>query len=468
MIILNKSQKESLKKLITFMNDYQNKFFILKGSAGTGKTTVISQLLKEERFKNLKIAFSATTNKAVSVLKEFTKTTNNKYAFLTIHKLLNIKRKIDKDGKEVFNIIEDNKKLIKSLSIYYYDIIIIDECSMLSNEIICTLFKLKNFKGKIIFIGDSAQLPPVNEKTYLFEDENILSYELNEIMRYKGEIVNLANKVRDLVFDENTKIKFNKYRCDNIKISKKFDIWFSSYIDNLKNNFDENLDNLPICLTYTNKQTDYINNQVRKVIFEENNKRFVKNDIIIFNNYYYLKKNKVSYYTSQKTKIIDSEETYLEINYSNPIDDEVKNDLILNKFDKIFNSVKLKVWKLKMLSGDIIYLIHEDIKDDYNELIESLKIKIIKFRKFLNKITGKCSDKLMETTWSYLYDTYIDIFADISYGYCITTHKSQGSTFKDVYVDMNNIILKNKNQIESYRCLYTAITRTSEKLNILI
>ena len=458
------------------MDDYENKFFILKGSAGTGKTTVISQLLKEDRFKNLKIAFSATTNKAVSVLKEFTKTTNNKYAFLTIHKLLNIKRKIDKDGKEVFNIIEDNKKLIKSLSIYYYDIIIIDECSMLSNEIIHTLFKLKNFKGKIIFIGDPAQLPPVNEKTYLFEDKEILSYELNEIMRYKGEIVNLANKVRDLVFDENTKIKFKKYRCENIKISKKFDIWFSSYIENLKNNFDVNLNNLPICLTYTNKQTDYINNQVRKVIFEENNKRFVKDDIIIFNNYYYLKKNKVSYYTSQKTKVINSEETYLEINCSNSNelfkDDKImeKNNLILNKFDKMFNSVKIKVWKLKLLTGDIIYIIHEDIKDDYNEIVESLKRKIIKFRIFLNKINSKSKfyDKLMETTWSYLYENYIDIFADISYGYCITTHKSQGSTFKDVYVDMNNIILKNKNKIESYRCLYTAITRTSEKLNILI
>ena len=46
------------------MDDYENNFFILKGSAGTGKTTVISHLLNEERFKHLKIAFTATTNKA--------------------------------------------------------------------------------------------------------------------------------------------------------------------------------------------------------------------------------------------------------------------------------------------------------------------------------------------------------------------------------------------------------------------
>ena len=74
----------------------------------------------------------------------------------------------------------------------------------------------------------------------------------------------------------------------------------------------------------------------------------------------------------------------------------------------------------------------------------------------------------MEAIWCYLYESLIDLFADISYGYCITTHKSQGSTFTNIYVDMNNIILKNQNQEESYRCLYTAITRTSQKLNILI
>ena len=88
----------------------------------------------------------------------------------------------------------------------------------------------------------------------------------------------------------------------------------------------------------------------------------------------------------------------------------------------------------------------------------------------MNKKHGKCScyDKLIESIWICFYESLIDIFADISYGYCITTHKSQGSTFSNVYVDMNNIILKNQNHEESYRCLYTAITRTSEKLNILI
>ena len=62
---------------------------------------------------------------------------------------------------------------------------------------------------------------------------------------------------------------------------------------------------------------------------------------------------------------------------------------------------------------------------------------------------------------------YIDIIADIC-SYAITTHKSQGSNYKVVFVDMENIITFNTNQVESYRCLYTAITRTSKYLNILM
>ena len=76
--------------------------------------------------------------------------------------------------------------------------------------------------------------------------------------------------------------------------------------------------------------------------------------------------------------------------------------------------------------------------------------------------------EMMVIVWEQLYHDILDIFADISYGYCITTHKSQGSTFNNIYVDLKNIIEKNSNVEESYRCLYTALTRTSKKVNLLL
>ena len=500
-IILNQSQQNSIKKLDNFIHSLYEKLFILKGSAGTGKTTVITHFLNNPKFNNYKIAFSATTNKAVSVLEQMSpfKEDNSKYAFLTIHKLLKIRRKINKYGKEEF--IMGNTT---SLSIFDYDIIIIDECSMLSNEIICSLQKLKNFNNKIIFVGDPAQLPPVNETSHIFNIKDIPSYELNEIMRYKGNIVKLANNIRELVFNKEIKIKFKDYKCDTITINKKYEKWFNSYLVNLKEGLsNSNLDNLPICLTYTNRQTDKINLGVRKELFGDNIKRFMENEIIIFNSYYYLNENTTKYYTSQKAQVKTIDVTTIKPKYLGLCDicnNNIEKDTMacghricescINKkysckvcsieqtisntpnkikdnFDKIFECFKdleIKVWKLVLQNEDIVYIIHDIY--EYNEMIETLRNKIIKFGTFLRKY--KSYNKIIETTWNYLYESVIDIFADISYGYCITTHKSQGSTFNNVYVDMNNIIFKNTNMEESYRCLYTAITRTSDKLDILI
>jgi len=62
--------------------------------------------------------------------------------------------------------------------------------------------------------------------------------------------------------------------------------------------------------------------------------------------------------------------------------------------------------------------------------------------------------------WKSWNKNVVDIFAHLNYGYCITVHKSQGSTFKNSYIDVNDI-LSNNNKEESLKCLYTAITRAS-------
>ena len=102
----------------------------------------------------------------------------------------------------------------------------------------------------------------------------------------------------------------------------------------------------------------------------------------------------------------------------------------------------------------------QEIKD----AIHKIKDHIVKTAKD-NKYTAK-QEFVVTRLWEYFYYSYIDIFADISYGYCITIHKSQGSTFHDVYIDSNNIMsFKNK---DTLNCLYTAVTRSSNAVNMLI
>ena len=73
----------------------------------------------------------------------------------------------------------------------------------------------------------------------------------------------------------------------------------------------------------------------------------------------------------------------------------------------------------------------------------------------------------MNTLWKEWQTKVIDSMAQLNYGYCITVHKSQGSTFSNVYIDIADIF-ENKNKDEILKCLYTAITRTSDSLELLL
>ena len=75
-------------------------------------------------------------------------------------------------------------------------------------------------------------------------------------------------------------------------------------------------------------------------------------------------------------------------------------------------------------------------------------------------------NSVLTRLWDFYYFQFIDQFADIIYGYAITTHKSQGSTYQNVYIDMSDIIHNNPNHKNSHQCLYTAVTRASEKIKI--
>jgi len=126
-----------------------DKLFILKGKAGTGKTTIITKLFTEPDFINKKIVLSAPTNKAVSVLKKMLQEKYSNIDFKTIHKLCKIKRRINtNNGDIVFNFNEPPND--PKCSIYSYDIIVVDEASMINREI---FIMLVNLSKKIILLS---------------------------------------------------------------------------------------------------------------------------------------------------------------------------------------------------------------------------------------------------------------------------------------------------------------------------
>jgi ATP-dependent exoDNAse (exonuclease V) alpha subunit len=76
-------------------------------------------------------------------------------------------------------------------------------------------------------------------------------------------------------------------------------------------------------------------------------------------------------------------------------------------------------------------------------------------------------EKKINRIWKEWSSNVIDRFAQLNYGYAITVHKSQGSTFKNVFIDIMDIF-SNYKQEERIKCLYTAITRSSQSLDLLV
>ena len=118
-----------------------------------------------------------------------------------------------------------------------------------------------------------------------------------------------------------------------------------------------------------------------------------------------------------------------------------------------------------------IYVMHEKYEqtfenDKKNVFMEVKKLSMFLMTKYRDK-QETIKKKVIKPIIEAYHKNVIDQFANVSYGYAITCHKGQGSNFYDTFVDLDDI-LKNINVQESKHCLYTAVTRTSNKLYMLV
>ena len=74
---------------------------------------------------------------------------------------------------------------------------------------------------------------------------------------------------------------------------------------------------------------------------------------------------------------------------------------------------------------------------------------------------------VVKQLWKNWNKVFVEPYASVNYGYSITCHKAQGSSFHDVYVDLDDILVNTKTK-EAKKCAYTAVTRTSNELNVLV
>ena len=448
---LTTKQDLTLYKLSEFiLNEDDNSLFILKGYAGTGKTTILSSIINNLWKIKKSGVLMAPTGRAAKVLSNYTNTEAN-----TIHKKIYFPKK-NSSGNIDF-VLQANKSK--------NTIFIVDEASMISSKsqnkklfdttsLLSDLiqFVYSGYKCKIIFIGDTAQLPPVNSKLspsldpdYLEENynKNVLSIELDEVVRQEvlSGILNNATILRESLIDEDfEEFKFNISGFnDIIRLQDGEDI-----INSLTDSYNIFGKEETALIVRSNKRANLYNQQIRnRILFNENELSVGDNLMVVKNNYYWLK------ITSEAGFIANGDIIkILEISRIVDLYDfrfaEVTVQMIDYPKMKPFDTVLM----LDTINLETPSLNYEKANHLYNEVMKDYVSEKVKYKRFLKVKNNKYFNALQ-----------------VKFSYAITCHKSQGGQWTSVFVEQP--YLANGIDKDFIRWLYTGLTRAKEKLYLI-
>ena len=457
---------DELMKFIDSPFDSKDYKRALVGAAGTGKTFLVRALLSNSTLSYSLIGLSAPTHKACRVLGESIHISGIKVN--TIQSDLGLRLNFDIDKFDPNNPPFDPKGKIK---IGNYKLYIVDEASMINSRLCMFLEKTcVSNKCKIIFIGDDSQLAPVGEK-YSSAFRNIKSYSLKQIVR-QGEDNPVSYLLDLLRYDINHKTyKFLNYiqrfkEQFNADYTKGYQVCdANTFNQTVYNNFNDeeltrNVDYAKV-ISYTNLNVSSWNKFIRNSIIADSDKSILtKNDLII---------SYVTIVNEFNDCVIKNSEEYIINDIQNFTD---------SRYDK--NGLKGFLVKFQAIHGGDITtpLFVIDHTDSYtvqryvqinNGMIEAAKTARANIRneKWKSYFAFKEYCLLMVNIIS--PDGKIITSRSLDYGFALTSHKSQGSTFDTALVDVNDIVFDKYGQPyadaeEVNRRLYVACSRCKNKL----
>ena len=469
-IKFTKDQQNAIDGILDFISKpFNNNNYIvgLVGAGGTGKTFITNYIIKNSKLSNSVIKCTSSTHKACRVFSEALKGKTVDTIQSTFGLRLDLKLEDFDPQNPQFNPIATPK-------LSNIKLLLVDEASMLPAKLVTFICnKCKEMKIKIIFIGDDFQLAPVNEKESIAFKRCSKLYKLTEIVR-QGTFNPINNLLKLLREDINNNtyhflsfILKNKNYINYNEIGEGFTIcdlnMFKEIIDkNFSNEaYTKNIDMYRV-IAYTNNCVSNWNNYIRNNIIKNSDKSIItKNDLIM------------SYET-----IVNE---FMEIVINNS-EEYIINDIV--NFVESNYGLKGFLIKFQLIHGGkitrpIFVLDHTDreslIKyyNQLNELINDAKnatggTRAKKWRKYYDfKKSILLAANILTKDGRILYKR------DIDYGFAITSHKSQGSTYDVVFIDIKDMIYDKNNIIYSdindmLRRLYVACSRAKKELILCI
>lgn len=432
-----------LQELSAFLAQKKNAgaIFLLKGFAGTGKTSIISALVNALAGSELKTVLLAPTGRAAKVIAEYSK--KNAY---TIHKHIYY-------PKMERNNIGFKLKNNKSVNTVY----LVDEASMISDnysdEGYSVLSDLIQYvEGgehcKLILIGDTAQLPPVHMQTspamdaHLLEShygKNVTEFELNQVVRQQHDsgILYNATAIRERLtdyFSSDFLLKTSGFP-DIIPLMQGVDIQ-----EAIENSYRQNGIEETIFITYSNKRAVQYNQQIRKVILGKEEELSIGDLLMVVkNNYFWLKPNSQAGFIANGDTV-----EVLEIHRYEDLYGFRFAEVTVQMVDYPEQPPFTLVLMLDVLTSFSPSLTYEEGGKLYQAVMQDYASEK-PFRRYLKVKSSPYFNAIQ-----------------VKYSYAVTCHKSQGGQWHTVFIEKP--YLPNGITPEYLRWLYTAITRAKQRV----
>ena len=416
---------------------------LLKGFAGTGKTTVISALVKVLPHFKYKAALLAPTGRAAKVMSLYAK----RSAF-TIHKIIYSQTAEPGSSEMTFKRQKNYSK---------NTIFIVDEASMLTDDadfgksgLLTDLFNFvfSDPSNKLLLVGDTAQLPPVGKKDSPALNKSYLTstfrtaveeIELKEVVRQESESGILANatQLRNILPEKVFKISFFTSSYSDI-----FRMTAEKLEDGLRYAYDKFGVENTIIICRSNKNAVQYNQYIRRNIHYTESEIDAGDFIMIVkNNYHYLPSDAKAGFLAngdfaEVLKIIRYEDMY-GLRFA---------DLRL----KLTDYPDQEPFEAKVILDTLHNYAPSLAPEDYSKLYQAVKADYYDVSS-----PNELKEKLKK-------DPYLNAL-QIKFAYALTCHKSQGGQWKAVFVDQGYLTEELINK-EFLRWLYTAVTRATDQL----
>lgn len=447
-ILLGEDQQLALDNIKDFLKS--NKVaFSLVGYAGTGKSLLIKYIIKYLESIYKPYTLCAPTHRAKVVLERFTEREG-----ITLHKLLALSPMIeilDLDFKDLRFVMNANLSTIPKKGV-----VICDESSMINNDLYDILYeKCAKSDCKLITIGDIAQLKPVNATQHSKVFDNPNRFTLTRIYRQSKDsgLVEILPILRESIINNFTDIPGKQGSVICYNNVKEFLTTSIPYFKKAINNSD--ILEIKI-LAYTNDRVSAFNKKMKEILFPQNEYNKLEFLIGCEN----LEFNNTKFWNSMDYVIADAPR---------------KSEVFIPGFITL-PGYYLNLYNSSNKALEEIFILEREIPKDYFDSlayhIENVRLEAVvakqnkeynaskKWREYY-KLIGSFTSPI-----DLYYSNRLIRKKSFDYGYAITTHRSQGSSINNVFIDMNNI-KKCRDSIELRQLQYVSVSRTMKNVHIL-